>query len=153
MSARKYDGREHRRWPARLKYRSGPLLVLDAEFIEEIQHDLLGTIERGTRSTEFYWLDKWYNVFRFAEPGGRVRSFYCNINIPPTFDGEVLVYVDLEIDVLVQADRSYQVLDEDEFAANADIYGYPPEVRERVSQALEELLGLVERGEFPFDQA
>jgi protein associated with RNAse G/E len=100
VSVLKYDGLEHRRWPARIARTEGPLLVLDAVFEDEIEHDLLGTISSGTISTEYYWLDRWYNVFRFSDPDGRLKNYYCNVNQPPRFDGRVLSYIDLDIDVL-----------------------------------------------------
>ena len=150
VSVRKYDGREHRRWPARIARREGSLLVLDAVFDEEIQHDLLGTISSGTISTEYYWLDRWYNVFRFSDPAGRLRNFYCNINEPPQFDERTLSYVDLDIDVLVAPDLTYQVLDLDDFEENARSFPYPDEVQSQAQRALEELIGLIESRSFPF---
>ena len=86
----KYDGSEHRRWSARIQRQEGSLLVLDARFNEEIIHELIGTIASGTVSTEYYWLDRWFNVFRFAAPDGCLQSYYCNINVPPVFDGQML---------------------------------------------------------------
>ena len=86
VSVRKYDGVEHRRWPAQIARIEGSLLVLDAVFENEIEHDLLGTISSGTISTEYYWLDRWYNVFRFSDPDGRLKNFYSNVNQPPVFD-------------------------------------------------------------------
>lgn len=150
VSACKYDGHEHRRWSARLKHRDDDLLVLDAEFAEEIRHQLLGVVARGTVSIEYYWLNRWYNIFRFLKPGGELRSFYCNVNIPPKFDGRVLSYVDLDIDILVAPDMSYQIVDQDEFALNAVKYNYPAHIQDRAYQALDELVGIIERREFPF---
>jgi len=151
VRACKYDGTEHRRWPARLLQREGSLLVLDGRFEEEITHALLGTISRGTLSIEYYWLDHWYNVFRFLEPDGTLRNYYCNINVPPRFDGRVLSFVDLDIDVLVAPDLSYEIIDEDEFRENALRYAYPSEVKRRALEALRELVALIESREFPFD--
>ncbi len=151
VRACKYDGTEHRRWEATIARHEGALLVLDATFAEEIRHDLLGTIAVGTTSVEYYWLDRWYNVFRFSDPAGRLRYYYCNINIPPTFDGRVLSYVDLDTDILVQPDFSYSVLDVEEFVENAGRYGYPSEVRKSAAAALRELIGLIEFRHFPFD--
>jgi protein associated with RNAse G/E len=147
----KYDGSEHRSWRAKVLKHESPILVLDAEFVEDIEHALLGKIASGTKSTEFYWLDRWYNVFRFSDPDRTLKSYYCNINLPPTFDGEVLKYVDLDIDVLVQPDFSYQVLDLDDFEANASLYSYPQELRYNAHRALDELLQLVANHSFPFD--
>lgn len=150
VRACKYDGAEHRRWPATILRQEGPLLVLDARFDEEIEHDLLGTIALGTTSIEYYWLDRWYNVFRFSDPRGTLRNYYCNVNVPPSFDGELLSYVDLDMDILVQPDFTYTVLDREEFAQNAARYGYASEVMDNAERALEELISLIEARAFPF---
>lgn len=152
VSARKYDGTEHRRWKALLVRRAGSLLVLDAKFEEEICHDLLGIIAPGTVSIEYYWLDRWYNIFRFLEPAGNLRNYYCNVNVPPEFESGVLRYIDLDIDVLVAPDLSYTVVDEDEFCANARRYNYPQALQQRARQALKEIVALIEAREFPFNQ-
>jgi protein associated with RNAse G/E len=138
----KYDGREHRTWRARLAKQVGPLIVLDAIFAEEVEHDLLGRIASGTISKEYYWLERWYNVFRFSD------RFYCNVTEPPVFDGSILTYVDLDIDILVERDFSYHILDLEDFeAAN-----YPLEVQQNARQALNDLISLIETRAFPFDE-
>jgi hypothetical protein len=151
VRACKFDGAEHRRWRARLLSRDASLLVLDARFEDEIRHALLGTLRRGTLSVEYYWLDRWYNVFRFHEPTGELRNYYCNVNVPPTFDGRVLSYVDLDMDILVAPDLSYSIVDEDEFEANAALFDYPLHVRERAQNALAELVSMIEARRFPFN--
>lgn len=148
----KYDGREHRRWPAQLLSHEGSLLVLDAYFPEEVKHDLLGTIPSGTHSLEYYWLDRWYNVFRFGEPTGELRNYYCNVNLPPEFVDNVLSYVDLDLDILVAPDHSYQILDAEDFEKHAKLYNYSADVRANAMRAVDELVGLIEARRFPFDQ-
>jgi len=148
----KYDGTLHKSWRARVAERVCELIVLDAQFAETIHHPLLGTIEQGTISKEYYWLNRPYNIFRFSTARGELRNFYCNINQPPHFDGKILSYVDLDIDVLVAPDLSYKILDEDEFAANALRYAYPASLQSDVKRALCELLELIERRGFPFDE-
>lgn len=138
----KYDGQERRRWAARVANQDGPLIVLDAVFDEEIQHDLLGRIALGTISREYYWLDRWYNVFRFDE------RFYCNVTQPPSFDGSLLTYVDLDIDVLVESDFSYKILDLEDF----ENYSYPTGLKQQARQSLDELISLVEARAFPFNE-
>jgi len=150
VRACKYDGREHRRWSAQLLRHEGPLVVLDAYFPEQISHDLLGTIAAGTHSLEYYWLDRWYNVFRFAEPGGQLRNYYCNVNVPPTLVRDTLSYIDLDLDILVAPDFSYQILDRDDFETNAALYNYSAEVEENAKRALDELVTLIEMRRFPF---
>jgi protein associated with RNAse G/E len=152
VRACKYDGREHKRWSAELVKQEGSLLVLDAYFPEEISHDLLGTIACGTHSLEYYWLDRWYNVFRFAQPTGELRNYYCNINLPPTFVDGILSYVDLDLDILVGPDYSYQVLDAEDFETNARLYSYSDDTQTRARLAVEELIKLIEERKFPFNQ-
>jgi len=147
----KYDGFLHRTWPAELLLQEGPLIVLDAKFADEIVHDLLGTIAIGTHSLEYYWLDRWYNVFRFAQPGGKLRNYYCNVNVPATFDGETLSYVDLDLDILVAPDFSYRILDVEDFERNARRYGYTVEVQANARGAVDELVRMIETRAFPFN--
>ena len=146
----KHDGRVNRSWPARLLRRDGTLIVLEGVFAEEVRHPFLGLIEAGTLSTEIYWTDRWYSVFRFQAPDGRLLKFYCNVNTPPRLEGGVLSYIDLDVDVLVETDFSHLVLDEEEFERHSELYGYPPEYRARVREAVEEILRLAESREFPF---
>ncbi|MBC8031756.1 MAG: DUF402 domain-containing protein [Pyrinomonadaceae bacterium] len=151
VRACKYDGLLHRTWPAELVRQEGALILLDAKFPAEIVHDSLGTIAAGTHSLEYYWLDRWYNIFRFAEPNGDLRNYYCNVNVPPTFDGQTLTYVDLDMDILVREDFSYSLLDLEEFEANTVRYSYPAEVQANAQDAVNELLCMIRTRAFPFN--
>ena len=62
-----------------MSQREGSLLVLNAEFDCDVRHHLLGDIHRGTRTIEYYWLDRWYNIFQFLNDENRRLSFTCNI--------------------------------------------------------------------------
>jgi uncharacterized protein len=146
----KYDGAEYRHWNATLARRSDSLIVLDAAFEDDVQHDLLGHISPGTRTIEYYWFDRWYNIFRFLERDRATKLFYCNINMPPVLSGGILSYIDLDIDILVHPDLSYQVLDLEEFASNAVRYGYPESVRRQTQAAIDELISMIETRQFPF---
>ena len=129
------------------------MLVLEGKFDADIEHDLLGTIVSGTHSLEYYWLDRWYNVFRFSRPNGELRNYYCNVNVPPSFNGGILSYVDLDLDILVAPDFSFQILDAKDFERNAAVYGYDDEIRANAQRALRELVAMIERRSFPFNDA
>jgi uncharacterized protein len=146
----KYDGRVNRSWRARLSSFEGSLIILEGLFEEEIRHTILGTILEGTLSTEYFWKDRWLSVFRFREPSGVLRNYYCNINTPVHFEDDTLSFVDLDVDVLVRPDFSYSVIDEDEFESHAELYEYPGEYRVRVRESLEELIYMIENRQFPF---
>jgi protein associated with RNAse G/E len=150
VRALKYDGKEHRRWSATIARREGPLIVLDAKFEEAVHHAAFGEIPSGTRTIEYYWLDRWFNIFQFLNDDGDTRLFYCNVGAPATMDGQFLNYLDLDIDILVHADLSYQVLDLDEFESNATRWSYSDETRRQASSAVTRLISMIESREFPF---
>lgn len=152
INSRKLDGKIRRSWTAELIEQTDSLLIFVGEFDEEVIHPDLGVIRRGTVSYEYYWLDQWYNVFRFHEPEGELRNFYCNLNMPPQFDGTVLDYIDLDIDVLVWRDFSFEILDLEDFEKNAAIYRYSKEILVNTSKNLDVLLGMIKMKEFPFDR-
>ena len=149
VNSRTYDGTIKRSWTCELIEKNDSLLVFVGEFDRDVDHPDLGRIIKGTVSDEYYWLDRWYNIFRFHQPSGRLRNFYCNINMPPRFDGHVLDYVDLDIDIVVWPDLRYEVLDRADYARNAAAFGYPAEVQTKVEESLNELLELIESGRLP----
>jgi protein associated with RNAse G/E len=148
----KYDGTEYRRWNGRVSGCDRSLLILDAEFEHHVRHHLLGDIRRGTRTIEYYWLDRWYNVFRFLNDNDETQLYYCNINMPPTFADGTLSYIDLDIDILVQPDLAYEVLDLDEFEKHAELFGYDIETNRQARAAVDELISMIETRQFPFGE-
>jgi len=139
-----------RTWKCELLEHTGELIEAVGVFDLDVEHPGLGSISRGTVSHEFYWPERWYNVFRFHEPDGRFRNYYCNISMPPTFGDGVLDYVDLDIDVVVWEDRRYDILDRDDFERNTSKYGYPPELIQKVHESLDDLTTQIDTGQFPF---
>lgn len=152
INSRKFDGIVHRSWKANLISKTESQLIFLGEFEKQVEHPHLGVIRRGTLSYEYYWLDRWYNIFRFHEPDGKLRNFYCNINLPPTFENGILDYIDLDIDLLVWKDFSFEVLDLVDFEENAKRFSYSDELRRKVNFYLDKLITLVKNKSFPFNE-
>ena len=151
INSRKFDGSIHRSWKADLTEAGSDFLKFVGVFDREVVHQHLGIIRRGTVSYEYYWLDRWYNIFEFHEPEGDLRNFYCNINLPPKFKDNFLDYIDLDIDVLVWKDLSFEVLDLDDFAENSMKYSYPEDIIEKALINVEEIKKRIKKRQFPFD--
>jgi uncharacterized protein len=147
INSLRFDGSVKRTWNCDLLETSDTAMIFAGVFEQDVRHSRLGLIRRGTISREYYWLDRWFNVFEFRELDGSFRNFYCNINMPPTFIDGLLEYVDLDVDVVVWADGRIEVLDIDEFEASA----FPPTIKERVENTLEALLAMIHRRDWPFD--
>ncbi|REJ78470.1 MAG: DUF402 domain-containing protein [Acidobacteria bacterium] len=152
VNSRKFDFGIHRTWKGRLAATEESLILVLGRFESEVRHEKLGIIRPGTFSYEYYWLDRWYSVFRFHEPDGAFRNFYCNVNQPPVLnDTGELDYVDLDIDILVTEDFSYEILDLDEFESNSRRYSYPEQTVFKAEDALKELELMIINREFPFN--
>lgn len=147
-----YDRSLRRGWKAELIRHDGPLIELVGEFAFGVEHTDLGSIQRGTVSYEYYWLDRWYNVFRFHEPNGEFRNYYCNINQPPSFENDVLEYIDLDIDLVVDREYRIKVLDLEEFEKNIRLFSIPKDVCGSARGSVDELITAIEKRVFPFDR-
>jgi len=151
VNSRKYDLNIRRSWKCELVEQNASYLIFVGEFDEAVSHPGLGDIQRGTVSYEYYWPGRWYNVFRFHSPDGEFRNYYCNISMPPTFENNVLDYVDLDIDIVVAKDFSYEILDRDDFEINTLKYGYPEALRAKIEETVSQLVMQIVNRSFPFD--
>lgn len=151
VHAKKYDGRVRKKWSGGLVRNTDGVIVLIAKFEKAVEHNDLGVIEAGTVSFEHFWLDRWYNVFRFHRPGGDLLAYYTNIAMPAVIENDALCYVDLDIDVILWPDGGVEVLDRDDFEENSVKFGYAEGDKQAVEAALDEVLSLIDRREFPFD--
>jgi uncharacterized protein len=139
-----YDGSPKRTWTADLVRIDGSAVELVGKFDADVNHSELGLIRAGTVSYEYFWLDRWYNVFVFFKPDGTLRNLYANITLPPTLStsDNILEYVDLDIDILEWPDGRRAVLDEDEFYQHARKFRYPANVVQNTHATLDYLLQL-----------
>ncbi|MFN8372601.1 MAG: DUF402 domain-containing protein [Anaerolineae bacterium] len=103
----------------------------------------------GDAMTEWFYNDRWYNIFRLQEGSrGPLKGFYCNITRPAKISEEVVTAEDLALDVLVSPQGEIMVMDEDEF----EIMSLPADDRTQALKAVEQLKALVARREPPFDE-
>lgn len=151
INSRKFDNSIHRSWRGELLEETSDYWLLVGKFEKEISHNKLGVIQRNTISYEYYWKQKWFNIFRFHEPAGELKFYYCNINMSPYFENSILNYVDLDIDVLVNKDFSYEILDLEEFEENSKKFRYPDFVKLKAQESLKVLLKNINQRQFPFD--
>jgi predicted RNA-binding protein associated with RNAse of E/G family len=107
--------------------------------------------ETGDRFTEYFYTDRWHNIFAVRSVfSGALRGWYCNIARPATISDEVVSAEDLILDVWVAPNGNWQILDEDEFAADHTL---DQRTREAALEALGILLAQIAAREPPFDEA
>jgi protein associated with RNAse G/E len=134
VSKRNEHNQETWRYKARLLENKNSRIVLEASFDrEDINlHGML--LAKGDRFIETYYTNRWYNIFEIhAREDDQLRGWYCNVGKPAEFNGHMLSYIDLALDLLVFPDGRQIIVDEDEFAGL--------EISEHVRQQALEALG------------
>ncbi|MCD9188033.1 MAG: DUF402 domain-containing protein [Pyrinomonadaceae bacterium] len=150
IQSKKYDGTLNRSWKCELVERKDSLYILQGTFDQEVNHRQIGVIRRATVSIEYFWIDRWFNIFKFISPDGKLLGHYCNISQPPHIFDSTLCFVDLDLDIFVDINLNIKILDEDEFAINCVKYKYPETIINKAKQTLGELIEMIEKKRFPF---
>ena len=79
------------------------------------------TFETGDRFDEWYFTDRWYNIFEIHSGDGPTKGWYCNVAEPAVITASEIRCRDLLLDLWVGMDGDTRVLDEDEFEADCDL--------------------------------
>jgi predicted RNA-binding protein associated with RNAse of E/G family len=92
--------------------------------------------KRGDRFVEYYYTDRWYNIFAIHDrEDDSVKGWYCNIGKPAVIQDGFVSYVDLALDLWVSVSGKQTVLDEDEFRE----LGLDAELEQKALTALRDL--------------
>lgn len=143
-----YDGEKSYRWEGRQVCRDADLLFFTAVFVGKRRDLGYVTFDAGDVFYEYYYFDRWFNVFQVYSAQGELRGWYCNVTRPPTVQDGELRFVDLALDVFAYPDRTHVVLDQEEFDELARTT-YSAEHVERANAALAELVGMATDGTLP----
>jgi protein associated with RNAse G/E len=93
-------------------------IVLQALFDRDDMPFLDVVFKTGDRFIEYYYTDRWYNIFAIHDrEDDRVKGWYCNIGEPAVFEDSTVSYIDLALDLWVSTSGKQTVLDQDEFEA------------------------------------
>ncbi len=104
--------------------------------------------ERDDLMTEWFYNDRWYNVFKVQSTDGKhLKGYYCNITRPAEITADTVAADDLALDVFVSPKGEVTLLDEDEFAS----LNITEEERHNALDAVQEIRELVRVQAVPFD--
>jgi protein associated with RNAse G/E len=142
------DGSEVFAWDGIVLRCNASGIVLQALFNVD-QVDLGYTIfRRGDIFVEFYYWNRWFNVFQISQPDGTLKGWYAKVGKPAELEpalGE-LRYVDLELDVWTDPSGVVTVLDQSEFD---HLIAERPELAKGAEQGRADLIALATAGELP----
>ena len=154
---------EYRKWPERRHYRTEmTLLGEDSAGIWAGSRSGARVVRGNGRSGAFStdavtlfpldraWAARWYAA---RTESGRSAKYQCYVDITslPTRTDAGLHLVDLDLDVALTWDDEVVRLDEDEFARNRAVLGYPDAVCRQAVAAFDDVYRALTRRTFPLD--
>jgi len=102
-------------------------------------------------AVSFFIPEQWYNVVALIEDKG-IR-YYCNLASPPYRYGNVLTYIDYDLDVVVLPNGTVIELDRDEYMLHKTEYHYSEAVEAQVEAGMQILQSAISNKAFPFGDA
>jgi len=128
-----HEGRFVWQYQGELVARGETWVCLSARFNRDYADIGPAAFRRGDRFVEWFYSDRWYNVFQvFSVEDGHLRGWYCNVTRPAVIQASVVAS-----------------LDEDEFAALELAAGE----RAQALAAVETIRAAVAAGSPPFERA
>ena len=103
--------------------------------------------EPGDRFIEYYYSNRWFNIFDISSIDGKRKGWYCNVAEPALIHDNHIEQVDLLLDVWVDPRGRHLLLDEDEFEADTTLN---QKQRRGAQQGLRDLLQLIAARAEPF---
>ncbi len=141
------DGAEKIAYAGRVLERGPNHVVLEARFGRGTMELGYTTFRQGDRFVEWFYADRWYNVFAIHEVADdSFKGWYCNITRPAEIGAADVRAVDLALDLFVAPNGTQTILDEDEFHQLV----LSPEDTANARAALAELQRLAEDRAGPF---
>ncbi|WP_040949642.1 DUF402 domain-containing protein [Gorillibacterium massiliense] len=154
----KHNGRLHRIW---MENRRVPRSVLAPAHAEM---DLIVTVNSRTKIVEadgsvwfsrspgvsFFLPGEWYNIVALVEPAG-IR-YYCNAASPPYVYGNVLTYIDYDLDMILTPGGDKHLVDQEEYERHKTSFHYSPAVEKKVQDGLQKLTDRIDKRLAPFEE-
>ena len=96
--------------------------------------------EPGDLFIEYYYANRWFNIFEISDASNTRKGWYCNIAEPADIREDQILQKDLLLDVWVDPSGKPLILDEDEFEADRTL---DDKQRQGARQGLRDLLQII----------
>lgn len=136
----KHDGSIHRTW------NEATVLYEDSEVLVCANNKTLVTESDGHshRTNEpailFFYKKHWFNVIGQLKKYG--LFYYCNIASPYIIDGNIIKYIDYDLDLRVFPDGGYRILDRNEYNYHKKLMQYSDELDKILNEELAVLIDM-----------
>ena len=97
----------------------------------------------------FFYKHSWFNIIAQLKKQG--LFYYCNIATPYVIDGNVIKYIDYDLDLRVFPDGGFRVLDRNEYNYHKKLMHYSDELDLVIRSELTELIEMKRAQKGPFE--
>lgn len=137
---------------------SDKLTVIDVQDEYIVCGDFKTTITESDGSSHrtkepaivFFYKDRWFNILAQLKKQG--LFYYCNIATPYLIDGNIIKYIDYDLDLRVFPDGGFKILDKNEYNYHKKIMHYSDEIDEIVKSELSSLIEMKKNDVGPFNR-
>ncbi len=98
----------------------------------------------------FFYKKHWFNIIGQLKEYG--LFYYCNIATPYLIDGNIIKYIDYDLDLRVFPDGGFKILDYNEYNYHKRIMNYPKEIQLIIKNELSNLINMKRNDEGPFEK-
>lgn len=98
----------------------------------------------------FFYKKHWFNVIGQLKEYG--LFYYCNIATPYLIDGNIIKYIDYDLDLRVFPDGGFKILDYNEYNYHRKIMNYPKEIQLIIKSELSNLINMKRDEKGPFEK-
>jgi protein associated with RNAse G/E len=142
--AYKADGSWYRTWLATVEKVDDGTIVTSAPIGSIVEDKHRGDWASKTILRSTYWFDRPYFVIESYSAAGELLEIYVNIGTKPIIEDGELRFTDYELDVSLRPPAPARIVDEDEFAAAAEKFGYSESFKREIYQLAKDALKIAE---------
>lgn len=146
----KHDQTFHRRWVENQILYSDQSMVVGGNN-QTVVEEKTKTFRTKEPAIFLFYIKYWFNiVIIYDDPTD--YFYYCNICSPFKYHKESLRYIDYDIDIIVNKDLSFHIVDKEEYVLNSSRMNYPKEVQHNVEKHIKILKSWIREKRNPFNE-
>jgi protein associated with RNAse G/E len=146
----KHDKSLHRVWKNEFVLENNDEMIIVANKKTRVVEDNGRFWYTKEPSVSFFYKKRWFNIIGILKKDD--LCFYCNIASPILYDDEALKYIDYDLDIKVESDFSFNILDMNEYNRNQKRMNYSEDIKKILIQEMNELKVKVINRELPFNK-
>lgn len=103
-----------------------------------------------TRALFYFSKKYWFNIIHIDDDQN--PYYYCNLSSPYAKKGNILTYIDYDIDIKVDKYFNYNILDIEEYNINKKRFNYTAELDEKLKENMDFLIECITNKQLIFEK-